>query len=187
MRWILLVARVISAAGALASAYGYIDSRLLDERALIGPFTVSDHFLGVAYVFGFALGALMAVALCWEGVSKWEPISGLLFDKRKRFGELYPEIVQRRDNLIASVEERGIPETSLSYQAKMMELITSLHRLRIPFPKSIPNIEDLAADMDTTKEWYGFLMRLAARSREKDLKGAQGIMKRMADATENSF
>ena len=181
MQWIKLVAQVLSGAWAAASLYGFFDSLSLDEAAILASLTVSEHFLRVGYVFAFAIGVFLLVGLFWEWVSKWGPLSRLLIDKPKRFEELYPEIVERRKELIAVIEQQESKVNNFYFHPKVIELTASLEGLGIPFPKMVPNIDRLETRVVRIREWYEFLVRLAARSREHDLKGGRKVMVRVSE------
>ena len=181
MRWLL--SRVAFGAEACASAYGYIASRLSGEEASVGAFAVSRNLLEIVCVFGFAFGALAVVALSWEGISRWAPISRLLTSKSRSLGEMYGEITQLRDDLTAVIDNRKRIDF-FTYFSRTIEFTEALSALGIPHPPKLPNIEtEEAIKDDNLREWGIFLMNLAACSRTKDIRKARrlaGSAKKMA-------
>lgn len=182
MRWILNIARVVSGAGALASAYGYVASFLKEETAKIGTLVVSDHFLEVGYAFGFAAGSLMLIGLFWEWLFGWKSIASIVSSKTKIFGELHDTITHRRDELISVIEELPKSKVSLQYISLLWELQMSLQELSIDCPANIPKVpddlENFERDKKALSEWATFLMQIAAMAKIQDLKGARAIKRK---------
>lgn len=96
-------------------------------------------------------------------------------------GNLYQEITERRDELISAVDETDTTESYFSYYSKLVELALSLQKLDISYPDTAPNIANLNERRRATGEWIAFLIRLAARARERDIRGAREIMNKMPE------
>ena len=179
MRWGILIARAAAFANVAASAYGYIERRLAEEAATIGPFTIGDHFLEVAYVFLFVLGTFALVGLFWEWLSTRRPVARMISSKSQEFRALYDEIVERRDELNAIAQQDTMPQIPLRYVSKIIELHVVLDGLDIDSPKKIPPPQKEISEeqQETIADWAAYLSYLAARSRVQDLKGARLLMK----------
>ena len=74
------------------------------DGQLIDPF-----FIEAASVFLIAFGTLALFGLCWNWISKWKWVSNLLASKPQAFGDLYQEIVERRDEIASILDEKPSP------------------------------------------------------------------------------
>ena len=170
MRFFLL--RVLFAAEAIGAAYGFIETLMREEAVVFFSLPVSGHFLEVAYVFLIALGILAVIGLSWTWIIRQRPIAQRLASKVERFGMLYAEIAERRDELNRAVEHDDQPESQLRYTSRLWELATTLRKLGVKCPRRPP---DLSGPNDADEgecgklEWCLFLMRLAALARESQL------------------
>ena len=173
MRSLLL--RALFAAEAIGAAYGFVETLTREAVAVFFSLPVSDHFLEVAYIFLFSFGVLAVVGLSWRWVSKTPWMSKLLYSKVSAFGDLYGEISERRDELIAVLDDDKMTPHSIAYIARIQELHVSLKELGIACPNSIPITVLSPENKDAYVEWCGFLARLAALARVRDIKASKKL------------
>ena len=172
-----LLLRVFFGAEATASAYGFIQRLVEDEATMIGPWTFSNDVVETFYVFALALGVMGSLALSWQWISKSSFVTNKLSSKADALGELYDEIALRRDELIEVIDGTDKSESNLLYLAKTQELYTLLKKLKIPCPNKLPGTTVTAETKEGITEWCKFLIRLAAESRVRNIKGARALAK----------
>ena len=167
-----LFLRAFLAAEALGSAYGYVEILLREEAVRFLSLEISDHFLEVIYIFLIAFGVLTVIGLSWKWINQQRLIAQLLASRVEKFGMLYTEIAESRDELNRAVENGDSVTSQLRYTSKLWELVTTLKKLGIKCPGRPPDLRspNHASKAECSKsEWCLFLMRLAALARESEL------------------
>lgn len=93
--------------------------------------------------------------------------------ERKRFSDMYGDLVEVRDELASFLD--GMPSRSVYTRCigKLTILQRNLARLKIPVPNNPPNYEDENLFYNGIVEWFACLAVLAECSKSDDIEGAR--------------
>ena len=174
--------QVFFAAESGASLYGFIAALLVEGPTMLGSFFIDEYFLKVASVFALLFGLFMLIALFWPVLKKRKWFSRLVTSQSEEFGSLHEEISSLRDELVAIFRDKNRESLPLDFIMKISELRAVLVGLDIETPPFVPGFEN-EKEAEKSGKWLGFLLRLAAASRVKDLKTARGIISDTGDET----
>ena len=161
--------RAASIASQLVGLFGFIEVRWMGVQVMVNGHPIDPFFIQAACIFFVTFGTVSIIGLCWNWLSSRT-------DSQK-FGNLYQEIVARRDEIATIKDRKPSKGDSIIYAARLVELQKCLQILGIKAPKSVPKIDYLKSDQESGQKailaWCKFLISMAKDSRVKDIKNAR--------------
>ena len=169
MRTKLAFLRAASIASQIVGVFGFVEVRWMGAKVMVNGHPIDPFFIQAACIFLFTVGTVSIIGLCWNWISSRT-------DSQK-FGNLYQEIVTRRDEIATIMDRKPSRGDSIIYVARLIELHSQLQILGIKTPNSTPRIDNLNSDQESDHkviiDWCMFLMSMAKDSRAKDIKNAR--------------
>ena len=165
MRWTLAFLRAASIGFQFLGGYGFIEVRWLEARVMLGGHPVDPFFIEAGSIFLIVFGLVALLGLCWSSISKWQWVSNAITSNSRAFGDLYKEIVERRDELASIADEAPSAGKAIIYIGRLVELEARLSELGIKTPTPLPRIDDVSSNRPVIINWCMFLMMMA-RTRE---------------------
>ena len=132
MRTKVTFLRAASIASQLVGVFGFIEVRWMGAKVMVNGHPIDPFFIQAACIFLFTVGTVSIIGLCWNWISSRT-------DSQK-FGNLYQEIVARRDEIATIMDRKPSKGDSIIYAARLRELQNCFQILGIKAPKSDPNI-----------------------------------------------
>ena len=135
----------------------------METQVMLGGHPVDPFFIEFVCVFLILFGSLSLLGLCWQWV-----VSSFASEKHA-FGNLYQEIVDRRDEISLILDKTPTTGNALVFIGRLMELQQCLSALGIKTPTTLPSINKPSESRKVNIEWTHFLMKIAPDARNSNL------------------